>query len=221
MTRIVIVEDNPEFRETLGTFLRHQPDFDLVATFGAAEPALAEAERAHAEGGRIGWDLVLMDIELPRMNGIEATRRLRGFDPDLPVVVLTVFENPSVIVEAIAAGASGYVLKKTSAKELVSQLRSVLDGGAPLSPAVAATLLEFVRRSSDATGRTAPQRLDLTDREMDVLRRLVDGRTYDQTAGDLGISASTVRTHVRAIYRKLQVHSVAEAVRKAVQAGLY
>ena len=220
MTRVAIVEDNPEFRETLGTFLRHQPDFALAGTFGGAEAALADARRAVDEHGRVGWDLVLMDIELPRMNGIDATRRLRELAPDLPVVVLTVFENPSVILDAIAAGASGYVLKKTGARELVAQLRSVLDGGAPLSPAVAATLLEFVRRSGDAT-HSDPRRLDLTDRETDVLRRLVDGRTYDQAASDLGISASTVRTHVRAIYRKLQVHSVAEAVRKAVQAGLW
>ena len=221
MTRVAIVEDNPEFRETLGTFLRHQPDFALAGTFGGAEAALADARRAIDEHGQVVWDLVLMDIELPRMNGIEATRRLRELAPELPVVVLTVFENPSVILDAIAAGASGYVLKKTGARELVAQLRSVLDGGAPLSPAVAATLLEFVRRTGDTTPHADPRRLDLTERETDVLRRLVDGRTYDQTASDLGISASTVRTHVRAIYRKLQVHSVAEAVRKAVQAGLW
>ena len=222
MTRVAIVEDNPEFRETLATFLRHQPDFELVGTFAGAEAAIAEARRAFEASGSIGWDLVLMDIELPRMNGIEATRRLHELAPELPVVVLTVFENPSVIVEAIAAGASGYVLKKTGARELVSQLRSVLEGGAPLSPAVAATLLEFVRRSGTPVNRPPdPRRLDLTDRESDVLRRLVDGRTYEQTAADLGISASTVRTHVRAIYRKLQVHSVAEAVRKAVQAGMW
>jgi DNA-binding NarL/FixJ family response regulator len=221
MTRVAVVEDHPEFRETLETFLRHQPGFELAGAYASAELALADARRECDSGGRTGWDLVLMDVELPGINGIEATRRLHALAPELPVVVLTVFESPQVILEAISAGASGYVLKKTGARELAAQLRAVLDGGAPLSPAVAATLLEFVRLGGAGRGAPAdPKRLDLTERETDVLRRLVDGRTYDQTAADLGISASTVRTHIRAIYRKLQVHSVAEAVRKAVQSGL-
>jgi DNA-binding NarL/FixJ family response regulator len=221
MTRVAIVEDNREYRETLETFVGHQPDFTLAAAFGSAEAALADARRHRATSGSLQWDLVLMDLELPGVNGIEATRRLRELEPSLPVVVLTVFENPRVILEAISAGASGYLLKKTGARELAAQLRSVLEGGAPLSPAVAATVLEFVRRSGGGDGGGAePQRLDLTAREADVLRCLARGRTYDQTAADLGVSASTVRTHIRAIYRKLQVHSVAEAVRKAVLAGL-
>jgi DNA-binding NarL/FixJ family response regulator len=212
---VAIVEDNQEYRETLETFVRHQADFELAGAYPSAELALAEARR------RPGWDLVLMDVELPGIDGIEATRRLRALDPDVAVVALTVFESPRVVLEAISAGVSGYVLKNTGARELAAQLRSVLDGGAPLSPAVAATLLEFVRRSGDGDRReVSPTRLDLTDRETDVLRRLVEGRTYDQTGADLGISASTVRTHVRALYRKLQVHSVAEAVRKAVRSGL-
>lgn len=219
MTRVAIVEDNPEFRETLETFVRHQDGFELAASYGSAEPALSDARRLAAAGG--GWDLVLMDVELPGIDGIEATRRLREVFPEVPIVALTVFESPQVLLEAISAGVSGYVLKKTGARELAGQLRAVLDGGAPLSPAVAATLLDLVRRTGAAEGRGIdPSRLDLTDRETDVLRCLVAGKTYDRTAESLGISSSTVRTHVRAIYRKLQVHSVAEAVRKAVRSGL-
>jgi DNA-binding NarL/FixJ family response regulator len=222
---VAIVEDHPGFRETLGAFVAHLPDFELADTFGVAEPAIEEARRRVRSGAALGWDLLLMDIELPRMSGIEATRRLRELAPELPIVVLTVFESPAVILEAIAAGASGYVLKKTHAKDLAALLRSVTDGGAPMSPSVAATLLEFVRRDAlrdgdAASGSLRPSRLDLTDRESDVLRRLVAGRTYARAAEDLGVSESTIRTHVRAIYRKLQVHSVAAAVRKAVEAGL-
>ena len=223
--RVAIVEDHPGFRETLGAFVSHLPDFELTDTFGAAEPALEEAARRSRSGNHLGWDLVLMDVELPRVSGIEATRRLRELAPEIPVVVLTVFESPEVILEAIAAGASGYVLKKTNARDLATLLRSVAEGGAPMSPSVAAKVLEFVRRSAAAgppTGPDAsrPSRLDLTEREADVLRRLAEGRTYAKAAEDLGVTESTVRTHVRAIYRKLQVHSVAAAVRKAVQSGL-
>ncbi len=223
--RVAIVEDNSEFRESLGTFLAHLPGFACVDAFPAAESALGEARRRLDAGRELGWDLVLMDVELPRMNGIEATRQLRRIAPELGIVILTVFENPGTILQAISEGASGYILKKASARELSAHLRAIAEGGAPLSPAVAATLLEFVRSGQGGErGREAsspdPTRLDLTERETEVLRRLVEGRTYGQTGDDLGISESTVRTHVRAIYRKLQVHSVAAAVRKAIQSGL-
>lgn len=223
--RVIVIEDHPAFRETLGEFVALLPDFDLAQSFGAAEPALEEAVWRTRAGADLGWDLVLMDVELPNMNGIEATRRLRQIAPELTIVVLTVFESPSVILEAIAAGANGYVLKKTNAKDLAALLRSVADGGAPMSPSVAATVLEFVRKGAaldtrPATPESSPSRLQLTERETDVLRRLVEGRTYAKAAEDLGVSESTIRTHVRAIYRKLQVHSVAAAVRKAVHSGL-
>jgi DNA-binding NarL/FixJ family response regulator len=222
VTRVAIVEDHPEFRETLREFFAHLPDFEPVASFGGAEPALEEARVRSASRAGLEWDLLLMDVELPRMNGIEATRRMREIAPDLPIVLLTVFESPKVILDAIAAGVSGYLLKKTGARELTACLRSVLEGGAPLSPAVAATLLEFVR-TSQAPGIAAaadPRRLDLTPREIDVLRCLANGRTYAASAAQLGISESTVRVHVRGIYRKLQVHSVAAAVRIAIESGM-
>jgi len=224
--RVAIVEDNPAYRTSLGTFLDHARGFAVADTFGNAEKLLAIAgDTALAEAGP-PWDLVLMDIELPGKSGIEATRELRRSFPDLRVVMLTVFEDPRVILEAISAGASGYVLKKATARELIGQLRGVMDGGATLSPAVARTVIDIVRRLNEETGdgstaaTPSPRRLDLTEREQDVLRALVRGLSYAQTAEDLGISEGTVRTHVRSVYRKLQVHSVAQAIHKAMGWGL-
>ncbi len=224
--RVAVVEDSPAYRRSLGTFLGHAPGFSVEEVFGNAERLLARAREAASGGGPAPWDLVLMDIELPGKSGIEATRALREDFPDLPVVMLTVFEDPRVILEAISAGASGYVLKKATARELVDQLRSVMEGGAPLSPAVASTVIDLVRKlNRDAEdravpGNAAPTRLDLTEREQDVLRCLVRGLSYLETAEDLGIREGTVRTHVRSVYRKLQVHSVAQAIRKAMEVGL-
>lgn len=224
--RVAIVEDSPSYRESLVTLLGHARGFAVAETFGNAERMLSAARERAARGAPAGWDLVLMDIELPGQNGIEATRRLHAMWPDLPIVMLTVFEDSRAILEAISAGASGYVLKKATARELLDQLRRVIDGGAPLSPAVASTIISIVRRldasPSPAGGRpqTNPTRLDLTPREQDVLRCLVQGSTYAQCGERLGVSEGTVRTHVRSIYRKLQVHSVAQAIRKALEEGL-
>jgi DNA-binding NarL/FixJ family response regulator len=219
--RAAIVDDSHEFRESLATFLKHAPGFEPAEIHASAADLLRAAETASRKGQAPGWDLVLMDIEMPQMDGIEATRRLRALCPEIPVVMLTVFEDPKTIVRAISAGANGYVLKKSSARELASQLRSILEGGAPVSPSVAAAMLELVRSlKPDPAGVGAPARLELTDRERDVLRSLVHGHTYQEAADELGITLSTVRTHVRAIYSKLQVHSVAQAIRKALEAGL-
>jgi len=229
--RVAIVEDNPAYRKSLGTFLEHARGFSVADVFGNADRMLTRARRSTHADDAPPWDLVLMDIELPGKSGIEATRELRELLPDLPVVMLTVFEDPRVILEAISAGANGYMLKKATARELIDQLRGVLEGGAPLSPAVASAVINIVRKLNAAdTGGSAsagfpsaagsPSRLDLTDRELDVLRCLVRGLSYGETADDLGISEGTVRTHVRAVYRKLQVHSVAQAIRRGMELGL-
>jgi DNA-binding NarL/FixJ family response regulator len=218
--RVVAVEDDAGFRKTLETLMGHAPGFELCASYGSAEAALAEAARLEHDGRIEGWDLVLMDISLGGMSGIRATEELRELDKELPVVVLTVFEEPSVIVEAITAGANGYLLKKTNARELLFQLRSVVEGGAPLTPAVASTVLGLLRSGGPVASGAEPTRLDLTEREQQVLRCLVDGCKYKEAAEQLGIGIETVRSHVRSVYGKLQVHSVAAAVREAIRRGL-
>ena len=216
--RIAVVEDNGRYRDSLETLLAHAPGFSLAATFGAAPPAL-QALGAAAQP----WDLVLMDLELPGMSGIEATRRVKALSPRTAVVVLTVFEEPATVLEAICAGADGYLLKRTPPERLLAELRSIVDGHSPLSGAVAHTVLDLVRRMGPASpddGAGTPSRLELSDREQDVLRCLVDGMGYKQTAERLDVSLDTVRTYIRRIYGKLQVHSVADAVSRAVRERL-
>ena len=221
--RVTVVEDDPRFRRSLETLLSFSPGFTLAASHGSAEPLVAAAERAKEEDAAPGWDLVIMDIQLPGMDGIAAVGRLKAAWPSIPVVMLTVFEEPATILHAICAGADGYLLKRTPAPELLALLRSIAGGGAPLTAGVARTVLDLLRHSEGparpAAGGT-PERLELTAREQEVLRGLVRGMAYKQVADSLGISIDTVRAHIRGIYRKLQVHSVAEAVARAIREQL-
>jgi DNA-binding NarL/FixJ family response regulator len=208
--RLAVVEDDPYYRTSLEQLFRQAEGFVLAGSFAAPPPMLAEAERTMRECGALPWDVVLMDLEMPRMNGIK-------------VVVVTVFEDPDAIVEAICAGADGYLLKKARARELLEAVRAVAEGGAPLSSTVARKMLDVVRvlaPAASAPAQSPPTRLDLTEREQQVLRALVEGLSYKQAADALGISLGTVRSHVTAIYSKLQVHSVAEAVSRAMRKRL-
>lgn len=222
--RIAVIEDDHRFRSSLETLFEHTPDFTLVGSFGSARDALAAVEAAPSHRPVPGWDLVLMDLQLPGLHGIEATRRLTRVLPDAAVVVLTVFEEPKTVLEAICAGADGYLVKRTAPDDLLDELRAVMRGGSPLSAGVARTVLDLLRETRDvqpARDSTAgPTRLDLTEREQDVLRCLVRGMAYKRAARQLGISVETVRSHVKSIYSKLQVHSVAQAVGRAIREQL-
>jgi DNA-binding NarL/FixJ family response regulator len=216
--RVALVEDNARYRQSIELLMAHAPGFTLARSVTRAETLIADLESGGAR-----WDLVLMDLELPGISGIEATRRLKAINPALSVVVLTVFEEPATILDAIAAGVDGYLLKKTTAPEMLAQLRSILDGGAPLTSGVARTLLDLVRAQQRGAAGVGPEgvgRLDLSEREQEVLRGLVRGLSYKQVADQCDLSLDTVRTHVRNIYRKLRVHSVAQAVSRAIRERL-
>ena len=218
--RVAVVEDDPRYRGTIEQLLTHAADFVLASSFPDPRELLRRAEASAAAATDPGFDVVLMDLEMAAMGGIEATRRLKSLLPSVKVVVVTVFEQPSTILEAICAGADGYLLKRSRATELLDGIRTVADGGAPLTPNVARSVLDFVRhapRAEAVAGRPEPSRLDLTEREQQVLRALVEGLSYKQAAGVLGISLGTIRSHVVSVYRKLQVHSVAEAVGRAIR----
>ena len=217
--RVAVIEDDKRYRESLEMLLQHAPGFSLAASFPAALPALESAGALAAEG-RLDWDAVLMDLGLPDISGVEATRALKRISPDPRIVVLTVFEEPQTILDAIRSGADGYLLKKTPPQELLKQLQIVRSGGAPLTAGVATVVLGFVRGPDDAPPRKQGEgngALALSAREQGVLRALTRGLAYKQVADELGISIDTVRSHIRSIYEKLQVHSATEAVSRALR----
>ncbi|HEX7050803.1 MAG TPA: response regulator transcription factor [Longimicrobiales bacterium] len=221
MIRVIAIEDDARYRASLEVLFRHSEDFALVRTFEAADIALDELDAALRRGEEPGWDLVLMDLDLPGLGGIECTRRIKERLPRTTIVVLTVFEERASVLNAICAGADGYLLKHTPADQLLTQLRAVIAGGSPLSAGIARTVLDLVRHlDGGGRAREAAARLDLSARELDVLRCLVRGMPYKRVAHELDISIHTVRNHIRSIYSKLQVHSVAAAVSRAFREGL-
>jgi DNA-binding NarL/FixJ family response regulator len=209
---IALVEDDAGYRASLVTLFGRAPGMRVADGFMRGEDFLA----ALATPDAASWTLALLDVELPGMNGLEVLRRTRLARADLHVVMLTAFEDPPLILEAICAGADGYLLKRASPRELVAQLVTVADGGAPLTAGVARTVLDLVRGGRVRADDLPP----LTDREREVLLGLCRGGSYKTIAGDLGIGVETVRTHIKALYRKLQVSNVAAAVSRALRAGL-
>jgi DNA-binding NarL/FixJ family response regulator len=210
-TRVVVVEDHPIFRDGLVQCLDAEPDFRVVGQWGsgAIDPAALAA---------LAPDIVLMDVELPAQNGIDATRELRRAMPELRVVMLTAFSNADFLLEASAAGAVGYVLKHTPPADLVAALRRIVQGEHVLTPELASRVLrEFVAPCSPAPRVKLPQ---LTPREEEVLRLLATGDTNKQIGRRLALSDETVKSHVASIFRKLEVRDRTRAAVLAVKAGL-
>ncbi len=207
--RVVVIEDMRELREGLQSLLNFTPNFRCVKSFGAMDEALRFIKADTA-------DLILTDIGLPRLDGIEGTRILREKFPELPIVVLTVHEEDDQIFQALCAGANGYLLKNTPPARIIEALTEVLKGGAPMSPAVARRVVKLFRTFSP------PEHADyhLTEQETQILKMLVDGHFYKTAAFELGISTSTISFHLQNIYVKLQVHSKTEAVAKALRERL-
>lgn len=200
--RVLIVEDNPQFRAAIEALVDHAPDMTTVGTFGTAEAALAALPGLEP-------DAVLMDIELPGIGGIDAVRRVKAIRPSAQVVMLTAFESPERVFDSLRAGATGYVLKRAPSAHILDAIRDVCAGGAPMSGAVARLVVEHFNQPP----RT-PEVDALTDRERAVLVALSEGQQYKEIAAALDISINTVRTHIRSSYEKLQVTSRLEAIRK-------
>lgn len=212
MIRVALVDDDPNIRETVGALLAG-PLADRYALCGAAT-TLAEGRALMAEAPA---ELLLLDLGLPDGSGIELLRELSAARPEIPVLVLTIFDDDEHLFEALRAGAVGYLLKD----ELVDRLPAALDelhgGGAPMSPAIARRVLRsFAAPAADA------ERLErvLTERERAVVELLAVGATYNEIARGLSISANTVRSHIRSLYEKLHVSSRTEAAMKATRLGL-
>ncbi len=203
---VAIIEDQLRIREGLRTLIHGTEGYRCNGSFGSMEEALQQI-------GRDVPDIVLVDIGLPRMSGIEGIRLLKERYPNLPLVVLTVYEDDKRIFAAMCAGASGYLLKKTPPSRLLESLREAVDGGAPMSPEVARKVIALFREIRPPEGAD----YHLTPHEIRVLKLLVDGHNYKTAALELGVSVNTIRFHMRSIYDKLQVHSKSEAVAKALR----
>ncbi len=213
MIHIAIVEDSIDAREGFRYLLNLDPDIKVIQAFESAEPLLMQEELLN------NIDVILMDIELPGMDGIEATHRIRRAYPDIDILILTIFEEQDKILRAIHAGATGYVLKNSDPTELVSQIKSIREGGSPISPHVARKLLEQMQKSNDQ--QRTPEDYQLTKREIEICIEIINGYTYREMAEHLNMAGSTAKRHILNVYKKLGVNSKVEFMKKVVDEGLF
>jgi len=200
---VSIVEDNDQLRGTLARVISRAEGFRCLSQYGNAEAALEALPRDPPQ-------VVLMDINLPGMNGVECVRKLKQLLPATLVVMLTVYEDTENIFNALAAGASGYLLKRTTSAELLAAIRDVQKGGSPMTTHIARKVVQSFQKAGQSSQATE----NLSQREQEVLDCLSQGFLYKEIADKLGISYETVHTYVRRIYEKLQVRTRTEAVAK-------
>ncbi|MES2777575.1 MAG: response regulator transcription factor [Bacteroidota bacterium] len=205
---ILVYEDNTSLRESISGLISLSENFSLLEQFSDAQ-AVERQVKFHRP------DVILMDIDMPGTNGIEAVKQIRRFNRDVAIIMLTVFQDSQHVYDAICAGASGYLLKKHISEKLTSAILEVLEGGAPMSPGIAKMVIQHLQNFSPEANK-----YNLTAREKDILTSLSKGNSFKLIAAELIISIDTVRTHIKNIYEKLQVHSQIEAVSKAVSERL-
>lgn len=203
MTRIGIVEDSRTTREGLRTIIDLSPDYHCVGAFETAEDALRLLPKQAP-------DVVLMDIQLPSMSGIECVAQLKRLLPEVLVIMVTVYEDPDRVFSALRAGASGYLLKRSAPDEVISAIREVQSGGAPMSGEIARKVIQYFRDQS----ATVVEVDNLTAREKEVLELVAHGFNNKEVAGRLHVTVDAVRWHLKHIYAKLHVHSRTEAALK-------
>jgi len=211
--RVAIVEDRKQTREGLAALIDGTPGYRTVGSYGSMEEALPRVKAVPPQGMP---EVMLMDVGLPGMSGIEGVRVLKESLPDLQILILTVYGDDDHVFEAICAGAHGYLVKDTPPDRLLEAIRELRTGGAPMSPEVARKVVTMFQK-------IAPPRSDdhrLSARELEVLKLLAEGHSYKTAAARLAVSLDTVRFHVRNIYEKLHVHSKSEAVVKALKSGM-
>lgn len=209
--RILIVEDNPAYRDVIALALNDQPDMTLTGAFGTIEIALRDLEATPAADQP---EIILLDLRLPGMNGLEAIPRLHAVAPAAGIIVLSQSDNPADIVQAITAGVGGYLLKEATLQEITDGIRTVAAGGGSLDSNVARFILDAVQHQIAAAGDP------LTDREREILTLLAAGLVKKEIAARLGIGYSTVDTHVSHIYAKLHVANAPAAVSEGYRRGI-
>lgn len=196
MKRITIIEDNANIREGLAAVIHSSGKYEVVNQYGNCEDALRNLNRDLP-------DVVLMDIDLPGISGIEGTSRITRLFPDCVVLIITVFEDSDKVFQSLCAGARGYIVKNSNIQEVMRGIDEAVAGGAPMSLNIATMVVKSFKLSSDSP---------LSDRETQVLQGIAQGKTYTKIATELFINKETVRTHIRNIYQKLAVNSKAEAL---------
>ncbi|MDO1500938.1 response regulator transcription factor [Winogradskyella maritima] len=203
--KVVIIEDNIPLSEAFKEVINNTSEFKVVATYTNCEMALENLRQD-------GATLFLMDIDLPGMDGVEGTKAIKKVFPKANIIMVTVYENSDMVFNALCAGASGYLTKNLKPKELVDALHESVSGGAPMSIKIAKMVVTSFQKK--------PSKIELSNREKDVLQQLSEGNSYDNIAENLFISKNTIKFHLKNIYIKLQVNSNIEAIQKANKENL-
>lgn len=204
MIKVLLYEDNSQLREGLTMLISGSDGFEVLAAFKNCNNVVDEVE-AYSP------DVILMDIDMPGINGIEGLKRLRVYNSQVKVLMLTVFDDNKNVFQAISNGANGYILKKTPPSKLLEYISEAQSGGAPMTASIATQVLKMFSSMNNEKGED----YNLSDREKQVLQLLVEGYSYKMIAGEMFISIDTVRSHIKKIYEKLHVNSKSEAVAKA------
>lgn len=202
-TGVVVYEDNEQLRESLGTMITLSRDLLLLGSYGNVREVQQQVKDLQPE-------VILMDIDMPGLNGIEAVKLIRQFDSRVQIIMLTVFDDNTHVYNAICAGASGYLLKKNISDKLLTAISDVMQGEVPMSPGLARMVIQNIQQHTP----TGEKDYGLTPREKEILKVLSQGNSYKMVAATLNISIDTVRTHIKRIYEKLRVHSQIEAITK-------
>lgn len=203
--RLLIYEDNEHLCSSLRTMFQWSNDVDLLSASANAKNVLSDIAQYQP-------DVILMDIDMPQISGLDALVAVRGVYPDLPVIMFTVFDDNDNIFNAVCNGASGYILKN-NIDRLLPAIKDVLNGGAPMTSAVARKVLQLFAGKNKSVSKEAAE---LTNKENEILQLLVRGYSYKMIAAEINIAMDTVRSHIKNIYRKLQVNSATEAVYKVL-----
>lgn len=204
--RILIYDDNAALRMSMDALLSDEADMDVVATIPNPENVISDLKMFKP-------DVVLMDIDMPAVSGVQAVKIIRNTYKDLPVIMLTVFDDNENIFKAICAGASGYILKMCATEEVPAGIRNVLKGGAPMTGSIAKKVLMMVPQAKTSE----QEKCNLSHKETAILQLLVNGYSYKMIAAEVKISIDTVRFHIKKIYDKLHVHSATEAVSRTLR----
>jgi DNA-binding NarL/FixJ family response regulator len=204
--RVIVFEDNTHMRESLQLLLSSSEKFECVGAF-------ADARNAVAITDKLIPDIVVMDIEMPFISGIEATRLIKIRFPEIPVLILTTFNDSEKIFQSLRAGGNGYLLKNSSPEEILNALIEVYNGGTALSPAVARKVINSFQQNESVQ----QNEYYLTPKEKELLQHLIDGKSYKMIADAMLVSLETVKSHIKNVYRKLHVSSSSEAVSKAIK----